>query len=240
MINSKFTCSPLVDDECFSATWSSTDEERCQLKELQEYERRGTAFEQFLQFGSGKEPSVVLDEFLFLGNIHHGSSLDILERFKIEHIINVSETDVSDNFPQNRFDIVYIPIDDDIQTNIKQHFDRTNELLHSYYMKNERCLVHCAAGVSRSATIVLAYLMKYHHNTLKEAFHYLVEKRPQIWPNEGFMLQLLRYENELIKSREIVLTSEISEASLCTAVSSSNNTKNPIETLEEFKKREQV
>ncbi|CAF3584139.1 unnamed protein product [Rotaria sp. Silwood1] len=95
-------------------------------------------------------------------------------------------------------------------------------------------------GVSRSATIVLAYLMKYHHNTLTEAFHYLLEKRSQIWANEGFMLQLLRYENELIKSREIVLTSDRSEESSCTAALSSNDTKNPIETLEEFEKREQV
>ncbi|CAF3544336.1 unnamed protein product [Rotaria sp. Silwood1] len=193
--------------------WSPTDEELRRIKELQEYERRGIAFEQFLQFGSGHEPSVVLDEFLFLGNIHHGSNLDLLERFKI---------------------------DNDVRTNIKQHFNRTNELLHSYYMKNERCLVHCVAGVSRSATVILAYLMKYHHNTLTEAFHYLVEKRPQIWPNEGFMIQLLRYENKLIKSREIVLTSAASETSLCTAASSSNETKNSIETLKEFKKKEQI
>ncbi len=75
--------------------------------------------------------------------------------------------------------------------------------MHGIYEKKERCLVHCAAGVSRSATIVLAYLMKYHHNTLKEAFYFLIEKRPQIWPNEGFLLQLLRYETELIRSREL-------------------------------------
>ena len=40
--------------------------------------------------------------------------------------------------------------------------------------------------------------MKYHHNTLKQAYHFLIEKRPQIRPNEGFLLQLLRYESELI------------------------------------------
>ncbi|CAF3562516.1 unnamed protein product [Rotaria sp. Silwood1] len=130
-------------------------------------------------------------------------------------------------------------VDDDIFS-CSLHFNRTNELLHSYYMENERCLVHCVAGISRSTTVVLAYLMKYHHNTLTEAFHYLVEKRPQIWPNEGFMIQLLRYENKLIKSREIVLTSAASETSLCTAASSSNETKNSIETLEEFKKKEQI
>ncbi|CAF4410453.1 unnamed protein product, partial [Adineta steineri] len=83
------------------------------------------------------------------------------------------------------------------------HFDKTNELLHGFYEKNECCLVHCAAGISRSATIVLAYLMKYHHNTLKDAYTFLHDKRPQISPNKGFLLQLIRYENELIQSREI-------------------------------------
>ncbi|CAF1567118.1 unnamed protein product, partial [Rotaria magnacalcarata] len=94
--------------------------------------------------------------------------------------------------------------------------------------------------VSRAATIVLAYLMKYHHNTVTEAFRYLVEKRPQIWPNQGFMLQLIHYENELIKSREILSTSETSEAFNSTAVPSTNDAKSPIETLYEFKKRTQV
>jgi len=78
--------------------------------------------------------------------------------------------------------------------------------------------------VSRSATIVLAYLMKYHHNTLKEAYSYLVEKRPQIWPNESFLLQLIRYENDLIQSREIKLDDGTKEV-------------NPIETLNEFENK---
>jgi protein-tyrosine phosphatase len=64
--------------------------------------------------------------------------------------------------------------------------------------------------------------MKYHHNTLKEAFYYLIEKRPQIWPNEGFLLQLLRYETELIRTREI------------TNDQNKSKEENPIETLNEF------
>ncbi|CAF3827500.1 unnamed protein product, partial [Rotaria magnacalcarata] len=86
---------------------------------------------------------------------------------------------------------------------------------------------HCAAGISRSATIVLAYLMKYHHNTLKEAFFFLIEKRPQIWPNEGFLLQLLRYETELIRSREITANDNESTEAI-------QMQENPIETLNEF------
>ncbi len=84
------------------------------------------------------------------------------------------------------------------------------------------------SGVSRSATIVLAYLMKYHHNTLKEAYFYLVEKRPQIRPNDGFLVQLIRYENDLIQSREIKLDN---------VNKSITNEENPIETLNEFENK---
>jgi protein-tyrosine phosphatase len=81
--------------------------------------------------------------------------------------------------------------------------------------------------VSRSATIVLAYLLKYHHNTLNEAFFFLMEKRPQIWPNEGFLTQLLRYETELIGTREIPQSTE----------SIPPKEENPLETLVEFESK---
>jgi hypothetical protein len=87
MTNSIFTCSPSIgyntDDDPFTSTWSPTEDERQRIKEFQDYALREADMEQFFKFGSGPEPSVVLDEFLFLGNIHHGSDLELLERFKI-------------------------------------------------------------------------------------------------------------------------------------------------------------
>jgi hypothetical protein len=87
MINPTFTRSEFVnddnDDDGFSSTWLPTEDERRLIKEYQEYDRQGPRYEQFLRYGSGEEPSEVLDGFLFLGNIHHGSNLDLLERFKI-------------------------------------------------------------------------------------------------------------------------------------------------------------
>lgn len=66
--------------------------------------------------------------------------------------------------------------------------------------------------------------MKYHHNTFLEACNHLFEKRPQICPNEGFLVQLIRYENELIKSREI---------------KPNNQEENPIETINEYEIKHQ-
>jgi hypothetical protein len=76
--------------------------------------------------------------------------------------------------------------------------------------------------------------LQYHHDTLAEAFRYLIEKRPQIYPNDGFMLQLLRYEKELIQSWKIALVEEAAQAAIAT------DSKNSIETSEEFKKKEGV
>jgi hypothetical protein len=87
MTNSIFTCSPSIgyntDDDPFTSTWSPTEDERRRIKEFHDDARREAATEQLFRFGTGIEPSVVLDEFLFLGNIHHGSDLELLERFKI-------------------------------------------------------------------------------------------------------------------------------------------------------------
>ncbi|CAF0840724.1 unnamed protein product [Adineta steineri] len=201
-----------------------TDDERERMKVL-EYER-GLLYDKFYKFGRGAEPSLVLDNFLFLGNIQHATNRDLLQKFDIKHILNVCDLRLGQTIHEN-FNVIHIPMPDEPRTNIKQHFDRTNELLHGIYEKQERCLVHCAAGVSRSATIVLAYLMKYHHNTLKEAFYYLIEKRPQVWPNEGFLLQLIRYETELLRTREIPKNKDESIEQL-------QKEENPIETLVEF------
>jgi dual specificity phosphatase 12 len=47
-------------------------------------------------------------------------------------------------------------------------------------------LVHCYAGVSRSATCVIAYLMQEKQMSFDNAFQFLSSKRPVVFPNMGF------------------------------------------------------
>ncbi len=54
-------------------------------------------------------------------------------------------------------------------------------------------LVHCRAGVSRSATIVLAYCMHDLGMKLKDCLKMVKEKRKIVDPNEGFMEALKTY-----------------------------------------------
>jgi len=63
-------------------------------------------------------------------------------------------------------------------------------------------LVHCMAGVSRSSSIVIAYLMRYRRVTFLEAFEMVRQQRPVIAPNRGFKEQLMVWEKFLEKYDE--------------------------------------
>uniref|UniRef100_A0A6B2LJQ5 protein-tyrosine-phosphatase n=1 Tax=Arcella intermedia TaxID=1963864 RepID=A0A6B2LJQ5_9EUKA len=66
----------------------------------------------------------------------------------------------------------------------------------------ERVLVHCDAGISRSATMVIAFLIKIQNMTLPNALKFLKTKRPEVEPNHGFLYQLFSYEKSLYVDRD--------------------------------------
>lgn len=68
-------------------------------------------------------------------------------------------------------------------------------------VRTGKILVHCAVGVSRSATLVLAYLMLYHRLTLVEAIKKVKDHRGII-PNRGFLRQLLALDRRLRQGLE--------------------------------------
>ena len=58
-------------------------------------------------------------------------------------------------------------------------------------------LVICTAGVSRSAMVCIAYLMKYEKMSMKKAHKLVKQARKHIKPNPGFMNFLKKYERHL-------------------------------------------
>ena len=63
--------------------------------------------------------------------------------------------------------------------------------------KGGRVLVHCYAGISRSATISISYLMLKNNWSMHQAFEFCRERRPCVSPNFNFMGQLLSFQQEL-------------------------------------------
>lgn len=99
-----------------------------------------------------------------------------------------------------------LPLEDDTSTNILPYMDtavdRINEVITK---KNGHVLVHCIAGVSRSATVVIGYLMKYKRMDLRTSFNYCFKLRPVIRPNNGFMIQLINYESHLFGKNSVYM-----------------------------------
>jgi atypical dual specificity phosphatase len=89
------------------------------------------------------------------------------------------------------------PVHDTCEENIKPYLDLCADKIYRVRQSGGRTLVHCVAGASRSATVCLAYLMKYRQYTLKNAYHLVKSKRPVIYPNIGFWRILIEYEKRL-------------------------------------------
>ena len=105
-----------------------------------------------------QKPSVVIDGFLYHGSLYHARNIALLQELRIQHILNVCETPLDENIVE-QFNVLWINIDDEPGADICQHFDRTNRFLRACEQKGEKVLVHCQMGISRSSSIVLAYLL---------------------------------------------------------------------------------
>ncbi|CAF1202758.1 unnamed protein product [Rotaria sordida] len=134
---------------------------------------------------------MIIDDFLYQGDYDHASNTKILKELDIGHIISICDYPLGKNMFDS-YNVLWIKVDDMPYTKIRQYFDQTNEFLRACRNKNQRVLVHCQVGISRSSSIVLAYLLKYHHNNLREAYDHLVQRRRIALPNTGFFLQLIR------------------------------------------------
>jgi len=71
--------------------------------------------------------------------------------------------------------------------NISQHFSESFDFIEEARRAGHAVLVHCGAGVSRSATLCAAYLMRKNNWGVQQAMQHTVQRRSVVEPNEGFM-----------------------------------------------------
>lgn len=121
----------------------------------------------------------------------------IHDKYNIRSIINVDDRCV--NFFENDNEYTYFVIKeiDSPSTDLKKYFQSSTEFIQREISLGKSVLVHCGAGVSRSATIVLAYLMGVEKMSLDDALEFLQDKRSVVQPNIGFHIQLMEFEKEL-------------------------------------------
>ena len=99
-------------------------------------------------------------------------------------------------FPED-FNYLVINALDNENTDLYEIFEDTSRFIEKAFENNEKILVHCMAGRSRSATIIIAYLIKTFGIKAYTGIDILKSKRPIVQPNNSFIKQLNTYYNSI-------------------------------------------
>ncbi|XP_001973300.3 dual specificity protein phosphatase Mpk3 [Drosophila erecta] len=142
-------------------------------------------------------PVEIIPGLLFLGNATHSCDSEALKKYNIKYVLNVTP-DLPNKFKESG-DIKYlqIPITDHYSQDLAIHFPDAIQFIEEARSASSVVLVHCLAGVSRSVTVTLAYLMHTRGLSLNDAFAMVRDRKPDVSPNFHFMQQLLSFEGQL-------------------------------------------
>ena len=133
---------------------------------------------------------------LYLGNLESAKNIQKLKELNIKKVLTIMNYGAPSYSPEDNINHKIISIADMQTENIIKYF---GECL-NFIKGEEKILVHCMAGSSRSATVVIAYLMWKEKKSFHDELNFVNGKRFYIFPNPGFLSQLRTFEKELIKN----------------------------------------
>lgn len=144
-----------------------------------------------------------INQKLFLGSEIDARNRDLYLTTDVTQVLSIVSAD-SFALPDEAKNVrqMHIKLNDMSDQVIGDHFERAIEFVASNTTGST--LIHCRAGISRSSTLVMAYLMQVNHWTLNKAFSFVKSKRGCVAPNFGFLGQLQKFEYELAESRQLV------------------------------------
>ncbi|XP_029607477.1 dual specificity protein phosphatase 8 isoform X2 [Salmo trutta] len=133
---------------------------------------------------------------LYLGSQKDVLNKDLMVQNGITYVLNASNTCPKPDFiSESHF--MRIPVNDNYCEKLLPWLEKTNEFIDKAKVSNCRVIVHCLAGISRSATIAIAYIMKTMGLSSDDAYRFVKDRRPSISPNFNFLGQLLEFEKGL-------------------------------------------
>lgn len=133
---------------------------------------------------------------LYLGCRKVASCLPSLKENKITRVLNVTSS-LPNQFIEHGFTYKQIAVEDSHEVDMLSYLPEAFQFIEDAKFRGEKVLVHCHAGMSRSVTVIIAYLMKYYSHTLDSAYEFVKQRKPNISPNFSFMGQLLEFECSL-------------------------------------------
>ncbi|XP_012233356.1 dual specificity protein phosphatase 15 [Linepithema humile] len=158
---------------------------------------------------------------LYVGNYQDSKDADQLERFEITHILAIHDT--ARRLHSDKHYLCILAADSPDQ-NLSQYFSLCNDFIHAARLRGGNVLIHCLAGMSRSVTVAVAYIMSTTNLSWKEALKVVKVGRSIANPNVGFQQQLkdfeasrLQEERRRLKERFPSLALSESDAEACSS-----------------------
>ena len=131
---------------------------------------------------------------IYLGDFRTADNMDILRQYNITHIINCA-FNLPNKFPN---EITYKRLDlrDEPDQPLIEILEEAYEFIKEN--KDKNIFVHCVFGKSRSASVVIFYIMKEKKINFQEAKNFVKNIRSIVEPNSGFELELNKYYEDHI------------------------------------------
>ncbi|OMJ86905.1 hypothetical protein SteCoe_11454 [Stentor coeruleus] len=146
-----------------------------------------TNFARFFQ--DSAIPMHEIEPGLYLGSLDAAKNYQLLKDNNITHVLAILDTfRYMQNFEGIRYHQIELP--DSTQAALVPHLPGALSFIAQARRSNQNVLVHCAAGVSRSASFVIAYIMVKYNYPFDQAKEIVKQKRGCVWPNTGFQRQL--------------------------------------------------
>ncbi|XP_062953891.1 dual specificity protein phosphatase 22 isoform X2 [Cynocephalus volans] len=156
---------------------------------------------------------------LYIGNFKDARDAEQLSKNKVTHILSVHD---SARPMLEGVKYLCIPAADSPSQNLTRHFKESIKFIHECRLRGEGCLVHCLAGVSRSVTLVIAYIMTVTDFGWEDALNTVRAGRSCANPNLGFQRQLQEFEKHEVHQYRQWLKEEYGESPLRDAEDAKN------------------
>lgn len=148
-----------------------------------------------------------INDSIYLGRRPDENSVDELKKAGVTHIVScLDEGERSRvDFLGQDFNHLFLGVRDGMHENIAATFPKLFDFTESALQRHStsKLFTHCEVGVSRSAALVIAHIMKKEDKSFFDAFKLVKGKRSQILPNIGFASQLQRLEIDLLSKDKI-------------------------------------
>lgn len=135
------------------------------------------------------EPISMIEDNLFLGNRSGAQEVPILRMCEISSVVQIQSFPTAPFHPES-FKYLCLALTDLEDDSLMKILPEALAFIHAEITAGRKVFVHCDAGVSRSGSVVTAYIMATHNLGFEEALKYVQSKRPCVGPNDAFKEQL--------------------------------------------------